>query len=68
MHIKLLEVELARISSPSPQQVESHQLIAADSALDGTILAEDFLQLMVMEDDGSEGTADDIYAGQTQAY
>eukprot|EP00978_Attheya_sp_CCMP212_P030409 scaffold111742_cov30-Attheya_sp.AAC.1 len=62
MHIKLLEAELARISSPSPQQVESLQLIVADSALDGTI-AEDFLQLTVIEDDGSEGTADDIYAG-----
>jgi hypothetical protein len=67
MHTKLLEAELVRISSPSPQQVESLQLTVADSALDGTI-AEDFLQLSVIEDDGSEGTADDIYAGQTQAY
>eukprot|EP00978_Attheya_sp_CCMP212_P019511 scaffold54820_cov48-Attheya_sp.AAC.2 len=67
MHTKLLEAELARISSPSPQQIESLQLTVADSALDGTI-AEEFLQLTVIEDDGSEGTADDIYAGQTQAY
>jgi hypothetical protein len=68
MHTKLLEAELERINSPSLPQVESLQLIVADSALDGTI-AEDFLQLTVIEDDGSEGTADDdIYARNTQAY
>jgi signal recognition particle receptor subunit beta len=66
-HFKLLEAELARISSPS-HQARIVELAATNSGL-GTI-NEEFTQLSMIapDDDDDDDFDDDLYGGETQAY